>query len=330
MALTIPKYAGYSSGYKSTTGKPYATTMDEARGDKEAAYLNPATSRDQATSLFNTYGKKYNWQPIDERFAATATPAATPVTPQAAAAPTIPTAAIPAPITPANSSTLFPLTSAGKLPSKTTVNIPKFNYDPTKIQASVNNNIKIGNVDSYMAPLEQSPTYKFALEEGQRALDAKMSAQGLTGSGAEMEANRRMVADLLSRENDRVTENARANQQAQLSASGMKMDAIGQRYGQDVTKYGNDINAANLNANQISNNWQLAQVEADRLARLQQAESDRLTGQGTENWGRYMDVLGYLQNANTMGYASDANSQLAGLYAAAAPQMVQYLQAMKG
>lgn len=327
---TIPKYSGYKNPFTSTTGKPYASTTTEARGDKEAAYLDPATPQSQYQTLYNTYGKNFGWMPIEERNSLYSTPAATtPAAAPTATPTTIPVAQTPAAVTPANSSQLFPYTSLGKMPVKTQVTIPKFNYDPSNIQASVDRNMKIGSVDSYVTPIENSPTFKYAQEEGQRALDAKMSASGLTGSGAEVEANRRMIADLVSRETERATENARANQQAQLQASGMKLDAIGQRYGQDVTRYGNDINAANLNQKQVVDNWQMAQIEADRLAGMQKDESQRLTAEGNENWNRFTDLMTYLQNANTMGYASDANNQLAALYQQMGPEMINYLMAMK-
>jgi hypothetical protein len=54
-----------------------------------------------------------------------------------------------------------------------------------------------------MENYQESPMYKWQLEQGQLALDRKLAAQGLQGSGAELAAQARMVNELNAQESQR-------------------------------------------------------------------------------------------------------------------------------
>lgn len=311
---------------------PTAPTWNTT-GNWNKKYLDPNTDSATATKLYNTYGSRYNWMPLNQRLdasygkAAEPSPAVsvspTPTTPQ-----TLPTPQTPTATTPANSAQLFPFLSMGQATTKP-VTIPKFQYSQQSAQNTANQNTNVGSVASYIPKQSADPTYKFQLEEGQRALDAKLAAQGLTGSGAELEANRRMVADLTSQQAQRAVDMAKSDQSTLAGLAGQKLDYLNSNLQANVNRYGQDIAGGNLSAAVDSDAWKQRQLEAERLNNMQLNESQRLERVGNTDWSRLMDQLNFLQAGDPSAMGQNASESLASLYEKMGPQLVQYAMAMR-
>lgn len=301
----------YIPKWTSSTGKTYATTVDEGRGNWEKMYLNPSTSADQAKSLYANYGARYGWMPLNERLSSafgqsTTTPTTPPATAPTAATPAVaaPTVAAPKPITPANQKEVYPYLTSGIKPSTPTA--PKFDFN--------SNNQPVKSLSYYIPKIETSPTFAYQADEAQRALAQKMAAQGLTGSGAALELSRRTYNDLLKNEADRAYDMGKIDQQ---NASN--------NYQNSLNKYAHDINLFNSQSGLTSDAWKLREQEADRLSNAQTAESLRGERESNTYWQRLMDLVSTLQAANPLGTAASASKSLADIYTGMAPQMVSYL-----
>lgn len=319
-----------------TQPKPAQTSYNfEGNWNKE--YLNPNTSAQRAQELYNTYGSRYNWVPLasrlDPNFNTTLpkpTPVATPIaTPVAATKPAVktPTTAQ-ASYNLANNKEVMPFVTMG---SSTYQNlaIPKYQDNTSANQQMVSDVGKVGNTLSYLPSIQNDAIYKNQMEEGQRALGAKLAAQGLTNSGAELEANRRMISDLTSQQASRNLEIAKADQATQAALAGQRLGAMADLYKNDVNRYAQDIAGTNLAANMQADQWKLREMEADRLANMQQNESSRLTNEGNTNWARMMDLLGFMQGANPLGYSQNATDSLAKIYESMGSQIPQMMLGMK-
>lgn len=134
--------------------------------------------------------------------------------------------------------------------------------------------------------LANSPVYQFAKEEGQRALDRQISAAGLTGSGAAVEATRRLSGGLTSSEIQR-------------------QQAINQEIARQRQQGGQ------FNANNILGN---AQANAGRLRDAQIYEADRQERLGNTNFNRIYSLLGLGLAQNPLGTAYGAAGNISGLY----------------
>lgn len=299
-------------------------------GNWNKKYLDPNTDVNTAKKLYGMYGTRYNWMPLEQRLdpnygkptPAAPAPAPTPAAPTLS----IPKATTPAATTPANSKELYPFISMGQMPQAPQMPV----FRPLGSNQSTLNAAKVGNISSFMPKARApDPIYQNQLEEGRRALDAKLSAQGLTGSGAELEANRRMLSDLTSQQAQRNLDIAKTDQATQAALAGQRLSAAVDLGQTDVTRYGNDISAANLAANSWAEAWKQRQEEANRLAQAQQNESARLTNEGNANWARYVDLLNFMQGANPLPYSQQATDSLAKIYESMGTQIPQYMMAMK-
>ena len=313
---------------------PTNTTWNTT-GNWNKKYLDPNTDAATAKKLYGIYGQRYNWMPLDQRlnpnYGKTEVSPSQPTT-QATAAQTplslnIP-AAKPPPVSDiANSQQLFPFFTVGKTPTVPT--IPKYTWSTADSQKLINQNSNVGRVGDYMQTPQNDAVYKYQLEEGQRALDAKLAAQGLTGSGAELEANRRLQGQLLADQATRQADMAKADLAAKAQLAGNRLDAINAFQNSAINKYANDISNATLQANLQADAWKLQEAEAERLMNMQQTEANRLQTQGQNNWGRLVDMLSFLQSANPLANAQQASDSLAKVYEQMGTQIPQYMLQMK-
>ena len=302
-------------------------------GNWNKKYLDPNTDAATAKKLYGMYGQRYNWMPLDQRLAPTygkpeSSPSQAPATTaQPTSSLTIPTAKTPAVSDVANSKELYPFLSMGKTPQTPT--IPKYTWSTADSQKLVDQNSKVGRIGDYMTLPKNDALYNYQLEEGQRALDAKLAAQGLSNSGAEVEANRRLQGQLLADQATRQADMAKADLAARTQLSGQRLDAMNAYQNAALNKYANDIQGATLQANQVADAWKLQETEAQRLADMQQNESNRLMNQSNSNWGRLTDMLSYLQAANPLPNAQSASDSLAKIYEQMGTQIPQYMLQMK-
>lgn len=132
-----------------------------------------------------------------------------------------------------------------------------------------------------------SPAYQFQVDEGNANLDKQLAAQGLRGSGAELELKRRMMADVGAREASeiRAASRADADRLASLSTS-------------DANR------AANMFQYQTGQNIDVARGAADRTERYR--NNDRQFQ--ADNMFRIADLM---LSQNPMQYAYGATGAAA-------------------
>lgn len=214
----------YTSNYKSpSTGKAYAVTPGEARGNWEREYLSPETSQQRATELYGTYGSRYGWQPLTERFAPA--PAPQPAAPVAPAGPTPEQQAQQQAQQQFNQQAMFPGIS-GQLPAAPTApQAPQLNMTvptaPTNLQApefgaapqapSLRVTDQLGSIESYLpSSIEASPFYQWQLQQQEKILGQRAAARGYQDSGLEEQLYSDAVSRLTAEESQRQWERAKA------------------------------------------------------------------------------------------------------------------------
>jgi len=138
--------------------------------------------------------------------------------------------------------------------------------------------------DFMPADITNSPLYNWRLQQGNEALDKRLSAMGLTGSGSEIKQAAGLVNQLTGEETDKAYQNA--NAEANRFATQQENEA--QRlYGREGRAWDNQFNLAKLYLDQ--NPMQYAY-------------------QGTNQYGNYLNQ----QGSNNAGFAADNYTRVSG------------------
>lgn len=206
---------------------------------------------------------------------------------------------------------------------------PQFNFDWGGAQNFVNQNTNVGGVMSYAPTPQNDAIYQYQLDEGNRALAALNAARGLNNSGAQQESQRRLQAQLLADQASRAVDVGKADQSNAAYLSGQKLSSVGNMLDAAVSKYGQDINYAQVGQNANADWMMNQQKEADRLYNIKRDEADRLITKENQNITKYGQGLDFISNLNVLGQGANASTNIADLYKTYGPQIMQYLSQVR-
>lgn len=167
---------------------------------------------------------------------------------------------------------------------------------------------------------EGSPLYKFRLAEGQKALDRVMSARGLTTSGAEIDANQKMVNEISGEESDRLQ---RMSETEADRVERLRTGDANRRAQMENSELDRNFQGGQQNAQRKA---QMQLEAAGRLERIQQAESNRQMSREDAQWNRLMTLLDLQLSQNPMNWAADMTKQLGSLDVGQATALASFLK----
>lgn len=164
-------------------------------------------------------------------------------------------------------------------------------------------NTPAGYQDFLPQTIEDSPLFKYQLDRGGRELEQLMAARGLTGSGAELQANQDFLAQLLGEETERAANRAAADADRTLTR-----DRANQEYN---TGERNRLQQAAMQnfLSQIG----IDQAAADRLLGMQTDSANREERSRERAFSNLYDLLNLAAAQNPFNQAYQGLNQYASL-----------------